>query len=287
MPDTAVARPTGIPIRRPDVDLTQAGTDEGWLVPGDPIFSQVLAALSAVFPNGEDFFVDSVRNYRGLVDDDPDLKGRVKGFIGQESMHGREHRILNERLEALGYPTAAYDARLLRRANWMRRRVPKAVQLSVTAASEHFTSVLAHAVLSDEETRQTLFPSPEFELLITWHALEELEHKDVAFDVLQRASGSYAVRLLGIGFAVIGWGPAFVRPALTSLRVDRKHLTRAARKQFRRNYRRQRMLGHKTIPALAQYLRPGFHPRDIDSDALVIEWRDRLGPQMRASSASA
>ena len=143
-----------------------------------------------MFPNGEDFFVDSVRNYRGLVDDDPDLKGRVKGFIGQESMHGREHRILNERLEALGYPTAAYDARLLRRANWMRRRVPKAVQLSVTAASEHFTSVLAHAVLSDEQTRATLFPSPEFELLITWHALEELEHKDVAFDVLQRANGT-------------------------------------------------------------------------------------------------
>jgi predicted metal-dependent hydrolase len=290
-PTDVAPRPTGIPVRRPDVDLAHADiqvADDGTLVPGDPIFSNVLAALSAVFPNGEDFFVDSVRNYRDLVEDDPDLKARVKGFIGQESMHGREHRAVNERLQELGYPTIDYDARLQKRADWMRRRLPQSVQLSVTAASEHFTSVLAHAVLTDEQTRRTLFPSPDMELLITWHALEELEHKDVAFDVLQRANRSYGVRLLGILFAVVGWGPAFVRPALGSIRQGRKDktLTRATRKQFRRNYRKQRMLGHTTIPALAQYLRPSFHPRDIDSDALVIEWRERLAPRMRAARAS-
>ena len=94
------------------------------------------------------------------------------------------------------------------------------------------------------------------------------------------------MRLLGIVFAVVGWGPAFVRPALRSIRTDRKQLTRAARKQFRRDYMAQRMLGHRTLPEMRQYLRPSFHPRDLDSDALVAEWRERLDPQMRAGRAS-
>src|SRR5207302_9953995 len=71
---------------------------------GDLILSHLAAALSAVFPDGEDFFVRSVRHFRDQVSD-PALKRQVAGFIGQEAMHGREHRALNDRLDALGYPT--------------------------------------------------------------------------------------------------------------------------------------------------------------------------------------
>lgn len=277
MTDVAT-RPEGIPVRRPDVDLAHADVGR-WLVPGDPVLSHVLAALSAVFPNGEDFFVDSVRNYRPRFAGDPAMKAKVKGFIGQESMHGREHRAFNARLAELGYPTARIDAGLARAATRM-QRLPHAVQLSATAASEHFTSVMAHAILTDPRTREVLFSDPDVELLITWHALEELEHKDVVFDVLQGVNGSYALRLAGAAAAAVGFGPVVVGGVLRGLAADRRHLTPRALRTGLRDYRLQRMLGPAAWGHIAKYLRPGFHPRDIPTDHLIVAWRARLAPQM-------
>ena len=73
-------------------------------VDDDLIMSHVVAVLSATFPPGEDFFVRSVQHYADQVTD-PVLKEQVKGFIGQEVTHGREHRELNRRLQEMGYPT--------------------------------------------------------------------------------------------------------------------------------------------------------------------------------------
>ena len=75
---------------------------------GDLIGSHVTMALSSVFPDGEDYFVRSVRHYRDQVTD-PALKRQVAGFIGQEAVHGREHRVFNDRLAELGYPTKEYE----------------------------------------------------------------------------------------------------------------------------------------------------------------------------------
>ena len=74
----------------------------------DLIMSHVVSILSAMFPEGEDFFVRSVRYYADQITD-PELKAAVAGFTGQETMHGREHRALNERLQELGYPTRRVD----------------------------------------------------------------------------------------------------------------------------------------------------------------------------------
>ncbi|HEY2214923.1 MAG TPA: metal-dependent hydrolase [Acidimicrobiales bacterium] len=277
-------RPEGIPVRRPNVDLAHAEV-ERWIVPGDPITSHFLAALSSVFPNGEDFFVASVRNYRGSIEHDDLLKRKVKGFIGQESVHGQQHRAFNSRLAELGYPAVALDADLLRVSKRL-QRLPKSVQLAITSASEHFTSVLAHNVLSDEQTRATLFPSEEFELLMTWHAMEELEHKDVAYDLFNEVSGNYGVRLLGILFASIGFGSVVLGGYVKALISDRRSIDRNARKQFRRNYVRQEMVGRKANRMLLQYVRPSFHPRDLDTDALVTEWRVRLASAMTTTAGS-
>jgi predicted metal-dependent hydrolase len=281
---STATRPTGIPVRRPNVDLAQADI-ERWFVPGDPLFSHLLAALSAVFPNGEDFFVESVRNYRSKVEDDPEMKARVKGFIGQEAMHGREHRAFNVRLAELGYPTVALDRDILRSARRL-QRLPKPVQLAITSASEHFTSVLARAVLADEETRRTLFPAPDGELLITWHALEELEHKDVAFDLLQTVSRSYTLRMLGLLLAAVGFGRVVAHGYARGVLADRHYLSRAALRRNRYNFRHQQMVGPRSWLAIAGYVRPGFHPRHIDTDALVVEWRERLAPALTANRTS-
>src|ERR1700730_11448154 len=120
---------------------------------GDLISSHLMAALSAVFPDGEDFFVRSVRHFRDQITD-PDLKRQVTGFIGQEAMHGREHRAFNDRLAELGYPNKQIE-RFTKWGPQLRERIaPPKANLAATAALEHFTATLAELVLTDEQTRE-------------------------------------------------------------------------------------------------------------------------------------
>ncbi len=275
---------TDIRVRRLAVDLAESEFDK-WTVAGDPIFSHFLNSLSAAFPNGEDFFVQSVRNFRDRLDGDPELAARVKGFIGQEAMHGREHRTINERFAAMGYPTRRQDADLARAAERL-TRLPKTLQLATTAASEHFTAVIALPVLTDERTRETLFSHPDLALLIEWHAMEELEHKDVAFDVFEAVSGSYVTRVAGLGCAALYFGVPILAGYVRALAGDRREIGVRELRRNRRNYRRQRMIRLRTLVEVLEYLRPGFHPNDIETESVVLEWRERLADQMRAPAAS-
>ncbi len=72
-------------------------------IEGNIVLSHLVSLLSAGFPPGEESFIRSVRNYADQITD-PVLKKRVAGFIGQEAMHGREHRALNDQVEEPGYP---------------------------------------------------------------------------------------------------------------------------------------------------------------------------------------
>jgi predicted metal-dependent hydrolase len=167
--------------------------DPRHFVDGDPIMSHVVAMLSAMFPNGEDFFVESVRQYRDHVVD-PELKKQVARFIGQESIHGREHRVLNERLAEWGYQTRFVDRSVEIGMKRIAARVlPKSVQLAITAALEHYTATIAEVLMSSEEARNALSVD-EIRYLLLWHAVEESEHKAVAFDVYQTAVGDQLLR---------------------------------------------------------------------------------------------
>src|SRR5919199_2732858 len=92
-----------VPTRRISFEESLQDLPKHFAADGDLILSHAVASLSAVFPDGEDFFVRSVRRFRDRITD-PTLKREVAGFIGQEAMHGREHRALNDRLDRLGYP---------------------------------------------------------------------------------------------------------------------------------------------------------------------------------------
>ncbi len=245
-------------------------------MPGDPIFSHFLATLSAVFPKGEEFFVASVRRHRDAVAGDPVLRDQVKGFIGQEAMHGREHRRLNERLAAMGYRTDRADHTIGILVDAIARLPPETLPIAATAAAEHYTGLLAEAVLSDRSTRATLFGQDAVEPLIAWHALEELEHKNVAFDVMEAAGAGYGVRAAGFavtssvlaGYVAVEWGRAVWE--------DRAQITAAHRRTFHRNLMRQKLLSPWFLRQVLAYLRPGFHPDDTDTDALIREWQTRL-----------
>src|SRR5437660_11636790 len=123
MTDTTTPQ-RSVPTRRISFEESLQDLPEHFAADGDLILSHLAAALSAVFPDGEDFFVRSVRHYRDQITD-PELKRQVAGFIGQEAMHGRQHRAFNDRLDELGYPTKPVE-RLTQGALETRERIAPA-----------------------------------------------------------------------------------------------------------------------------------------------------------------
>ena len=269
------SRTRAIPVRRLEVDLANAEYPR-WLVDDDPVLSHFIATLSAVFPRGEEFFVTTVRQHRHAAADDPVLKAQVKAFAGQEAMHGREHRALNACLDALGYRTAAGERGIGRVLDLILAMRPARLPIAVTAAAEHLTGVLAEAALGHDGTRATLFGHPTIETLIAWHALEELEHKNVAFDVLEASGGGYGVRMAGAGVAVTMLGGYVVAATARGILGDARSLRPRHARNLVRDLRRQRLLSPWALRQALRYLRPGFHPDDMHTDELVEEWRVRL-----------
>jgi uncharacterized protein len=269
---TAPARK--VPTRRVSFEQKLQSMPKHFATDGDLITSHLVAALSAVFPDGEDFFVRSVRNVRDQVTD-PELKRQVAGFIGQEAMHGREHRALNDRLAELGYPTKRIE-RFVRRGLAFRERVMSDLSnLAATAALEHFTATLAEVLLTDAEMREMLGHEGVRDLLL-WHALEESEHKAVAFDVYRAVGGSERLRTFTMDLiTAIFLGNMTVQVAL-SLAADRATYRRGALAASWRRVRATPILTREMWRRLRAYNRPGFHPDDRDTTALVRQWRDEL-----------
>ncbi len=244
-------------------------------VSGDPVMSAVVSVLSALFPEGEDFFVRSVRAYRDRITD-PELRRQVAGFIGQEAMHGREHRRFNDRLAALGYPTRAIDRTLGWGFKASERLPGRARRLAVTAALEHYTATLAETLLEDERARAILTVG-EIRNLFLWHALEESEHKAVAFDVFQAVSGNDRVRRWVMNATTVGFVAVVVSWTTVSLLTDPatwRHPLRVLRSLAA--LRENPWVTPEVWRRLRDYNRRDFHPDDWDATELTARWREVL-----------
>ena len=263
-----------IPTRRISFEESLRDLPRHFAAEEDLILSHLAASLSAVFPDGEDFFVRSVRHYRDRITD-PVLKRQVAGFIGQEATHGREHRILNDRLDQLGYPVRRFE-RITKRVLAIRTRlVPPIANLAATAALEHFTATLAEMVLASEEA-QRLFGNNDLRNLFLWHALEESEHKAVAFDVYRAVGGSERTRVWTMKGLRIGFVVGMTVQVVASLLGDRETYRRGRVRSSWRRFSRSPLVQRDIWDQLCEYDQPDFHPDDRDTSALVEHWRNAL-----------
>lgn len=263
-----------VPTRRISFEETLAELPKHFAADGDLIMSHVLASLSSVFPDGEDFFVRSVRHFRDQITD-PELRRQVAGFIGQEAIHGREHRALNDRLDQLGYPAKRTE----RFTKWGLAKREKLLSphsnLAATAALEHFTATLAEIILRNPEAR-TLVGSQEVTDLLLWHALEESEHKAVAFDVYRASGGSERTRTMTMNIVCVGFVGGMTVQSIISLLGDRDTYRPRTLARSVKRLRHSPFLRREVWRQLRDYNRPDFHPDDQDTDALVAEWREKL-----------
>lgn len=271
---TTGAAPRAVPTRRVSFEESLETLAKHYAADQDLFLSHLFASLSAVFPDGEDFFVRSVRHFRDQIDD-PELSRQIAGFIGQESVHGREHRAFNRRLAELGYPTQKVE-RLTRWGLRNRERVftPKA-NLAATAALEHFTATLAELALTDDVAR-TLPGDPAVRDLFLWHALEESEHKAVAFDVYRAVGGSERTRVVTMKALRVGFVVFMTLQMAVSLAGDPASREPGRLRSSWQRFRRTPMFRREVWEQLCEYDRPDFHPDDRDTTELVELWRERL-----------
>ncbi|MAY40164.1 MULTISPECIES: metal-dependent hydrolase [Spongiibacter] len=228
--------------------------------------SHFFNAMSLFFPDGERFFIDSVRAYRDEIHD-PELKEAVRGFIGQEAMHGREHEEYNEALEKRGMPANRNSRMILGLLNFTRKIESRAGQLAITIALEHLTAILADVVL--REPRVLEGAEPRFAALWRWHAMEETEHKAVAFDVYQATVGKGPVASFRRCFALL-MATLIFWIMVIPIHID---MVRREGKLFSLSgwWGAMKFLWGKpgalrrVIPDWLDFFKPGFHPWDHDN----------------------
>ncbi|MDF1822472.1 MAG: metal-dependent hydrolase [Alcanivoracaceae bacterium] len=239
---------------------------------GDPFLSAFFAAMSSVFPDGERFFIDSVRHYQKQLND-PELARQVRRFIGQEAHHGQEHEAFNQWLEDKGYPVSETLRRLSEGLSAARQRLSPRQQLAMTLALEHFTAIMANQFLTLPELSEQIHP--EIRELFIWHAVEETEHKAVAFDVYQAVDGGYWNRVMIMLQVTLLFWFAITRITWRNLKSEgNASITRMLRGYWW-------LVGkpgplRKLLPEYLDYFRPGFHPWDHDNRELIRPLQDRM-----------
>lgn len=266
--------------RQPQVWLAEplAGHWHG----GDAFRTHLFNALSLMFPQGERSFIDTVREFLPHLAAEPHLRAQVLGFIGQEGTHARVHRGYNERLAELGF-VDRLQARLERRIRLTRRWLRPLDRLAITVAYEHYTAVLAANLLANPAVLRGAHP--QLALLWGWHAVEETEHKAVAFDVYRRCGGGYLRRLAAGLYASFFLALDLLVQVLGLLRDDRQRASpRAVLRSAWNVYFGPDRVAAALWRGFMHFVRPGFHPWQVDNRADVERW---LHAHAQAFAASA
>ena len=269
-------------LNRRQLHLGDAGSARWWHG-GDPVATAFFNALSASFPQGETFFIDSVRHYRDRTDGA--LREQIAAFIKQEAAHTREHVAFNKLIKEGGYDLTAIDAEIRRRMDLARSRRPL-VQLAITVALEHFTAIMANHLLTQKDPLRGA--PPEVVRLWQWHAIEEVEHKAVAYDtylaVTKDLSASqrwllrcHVMLLISLQF----WHSNFQRMA-DLFRQDGINTPRTWGRVFTYLCFKPGILRRTFLPWLS-FFRPNFHPWDHNDRPLIKEFEQRLELSDRAA----
>ncbi len=270
MPATVIDRsPADLTITPRDRRFGRGKTQDRWWIAGDPIATAFFNALSITFPKGEAFFVESVKAFRDGVP--AKLDREVRAFVQQEVMHSREHVAFNKRVVDAGYDVSRLEEQVQASLEMTRGR-PQILNLCVTMALEHYTATIAKDLLNNPHNFASA--DPEQAALWKWHAVEEIEHKGVAYDVWLHATKDWSrwkrwkvksimMLLVSKNFWVNrykGMLDLLAQDGLTGWRVHAGI--------FKLWFGRPGML-RRIMPELLAYFLPGFHPWNHDDRALI------------------
>ena len=249
-----------------------------------PFLTHYFTAMSLLFPAGETFFIDSVRDFEDEITD-PLLREQVKGFTGQEAQHSHHHRVYDRLMTRAGVPVRRYEGWIEWILRFVRRWTPRKAQLALTITLEHFTAVFANLILTEPKFTEGMHPSVR--RLWLWHAVEETEHKAVAFDVYQQVSGSYWLRTLMMARVMFGFPFGIALFQLLLLAGDRQLGNLRDILSGLRFVWGKGGFVRSAMPELMAFYARDFHPWQNDNRELVEAWIEQNPQQDRCSNTPA
>ncbi|WP_108812257.1 metal-dependent hydrolase [Sphingorhabdus sp. Alg231-15] len=281
----AVARsrntPRDLDIKIRDERFNRAKTPKRWWA-GDPYGTAWYNVLSATFPRGEAFFIEAVKAHREGAP--PKLEAEIRAFVRQEINHTREHIAFNKLAEDAGYDIETIDERVRKMLGLIKDH-PPIVNLAATMALEHYTAIMANEFLANPKHFEKA--DPEVRAMWRWHAVEEVEHKGVAFDTWNHATRHWSkwrrwkLRSLIMLTVTVRFFRNRWRDALDLLAQDGVTGWKARWGLFKYLTLSPGMM-RRAFPAWLSFFKPGFHPWDHDDRALIElyegDFKDALMP---------
>ncbi len=268
--------PEDVTIIPRDIRFDVSGAQKGYWMDGDPVATAVMNTLSLTFPDGERLFIDAVRAYKDQVSGK--VAQDVKDFIAQEAIHSREHHLLNKVIDREKYPVERVEGMIRERIAFSRSAGPMRM-LIATICLEHFTAMLADM----RALHQDMFSKtdPALERLWRWHAMEETEHKAVTYDVFMEVTKHWSPvkRYMRrcISMALISY--FFTRNIATysswMLEAD-GYTPEEAQKAVKAFLWKKPGFFARGWKIWISWFKPGFHPGDHDTRALMAEWRSEF-----------
>ncbi len=250
-------------VPRENLDFGLDGDIPRHWLGGDPFKTRFFDALSVTFPEGERFFISCVRDYREQVSD-VSLQEEIRAFMRQEAQHGRVHTLYNNRLKAHGIDVDWLERMQRETQDRIRRHRSRKMTIATTAAFEHLTAIMCHGFVERKDLVADF--DPRMRAMYAWHAMEEVEHKAVAFDVMQKVANVGYLRRTG-AMLMISFFYLIRTFSLMHymLRKDgygfwRQTLLWPAGLWWL--YKPKRGLWTGVMGHYLQYFRPGFHPWD-------------------------
>lgn len=250
-------------IPRENIDFGLDASIPRYWYANDPYKTRVMDGMQLYFPEGERYFITSVRPFREQISD-PILAKHVKDFTRQEGQHGIAHTHFNQLLRDQGMPVDEMLAMQKKRNNFWLTRFSQEFNLALTGAFEHFTALLAEGFFSRKQVMEGA--DPRVKALFAWHAIEEMEHKAVVFNVMTTvAKVGYLKRSAAMIYATLEMTFETYRSTDVLLKADgfswleRKRMFVAHLPWM---YGRNGVFSSFSGMILA-YLKPGFHPDDI------------------------
>ncbi len=286
MTSLAAKTPTDLSITPRDRRFGRAAKQDRWWLGGDPIATAFYNALSITFPRGEAFFIESVKAFR---DGAPEkLEREIRAFIQQEVMHSREHVAFNRRVAEAGYDMSWLEQQVTNSLDMTKNR-PQILNLVVTMALEHYTAIMATQMLTDPR----VFAGADQEQvnLWKWHAVEEIEHKGVAYDTWLHATRDWTRwkrwKIKSIMMLLVSknfWTNRY-KGVLHLLEQDGISGFRAHAGLLWFLFGKPGALRKLFVPWAAFFM-PGFHPWNHDDRALIASY-DSLYADARLPVAAA
>lgn len=268
--------PEDLTILPRDLHFDVSTARSGHWLDGDPVGTAVMNTLSLTFPDGERLFMDAVRAYKDQ------LSGRLeqdaKDFIAQEAIHSREHHLLNRMIDRSKYPVERVEAEIRDKIAFSRTGGPMRM-LMATICLEHFTAMLADMfAVHDDMFSKT---EPSIKDLWRWHAMEETEHKAVAYDVFLIAAKDWSgfQRWFRRSLAMLLISYNFTRNiaeyASWMLEAD-GYSPKDAKKAVKEFLWKRPGFFARGWHIWVTWFKPGFHPWDHDNRALMAEWQSEF-----------